>query len=114
MKVPGSVELGTAWNALPLSLRDHIGFIAMNTVFQGFLGGEAYCPEDRVLHSDEERGEAVDREGKGLTDLYRIIEDALPDLFGPDGENPAWAQPAIREAHMADRTSPNPPIGAEP
>lgn len=90
MKVPGPVELSAAWSGLPDSLRDHIGFIAFDMVFQGFLSGQAYAPEDRVLSCDEERGEAYDRECRGMTELYRTVEDAVPDLFGPKGENPAW------------------------
>lgn len=91
MKIPGPVEVSAAWSGLPASLRDHIGFIALDMVFQGFLSGQGHAPEDRVLPSDEDRGEAYDRECRGLTELYRTVEDALPDLFGPEGENPAWA-----------------------
>lgn len=91
MRIPGPVELSAAWSDLPVSLRDHIGFVALDMVFQGFLSGSAYEPEDRVLLSDDDRGEALGRESDGLTELYRIVEDALPDLFGPEGENPAWA-----------------------
>ena len=90
MKVPGPVELSAAWSGLPVSLRDHIGFIAFDMVFQGFLSGQAYAPEDRVLSCDAARGEAYDRECRGMTELYRTVEDAVPDLFGPEGENPAW------------------------
>lgn len=91
MKIPGPVEVSAAWSGLPDSLRDHIGFIAFDMVFQGFLSGQAYAEEDQVLSSDEDRGEAFDRECKGLSELYRVIEHAAPDLFGPEGENPAWA-----------------------
>lgn len=91
MKIPGPVEVSAAWSGLPDSLRDHIGFIAFDMVFQGFLSGQSHAEEDYVLPSDEDRGEAFDRECKGLSELYRIVEDAVPDLFGPEGENPAWA-----------------------
>ena len=94
MRVPGPAELSAAWAGLPSSLRDHIGFIALDMVFQSFLGGDAYRLEDRVLHSDDERGQAMDRESKRLAELYRAVEDALPDLFGSEGENPAWSQTA--------------------
>ncbi len=94
MTIPSPAEIGTAWAALPSGLRDRIGLIALDMVFQGFLGGDAYRPEDRVLHSDDERGQAMDRESKRLAELYRAVEDALPDLFGPEGENPAWSQTA--------------------
>lgn len=94
MTIPSPAEIGTAWAALSPSLRDRIGLIALDMVFQGFLGGDAYRPEDRVLHSDDERGQAMDRESKRLIELYRAVEDALPDLFGPEGENPAWSHTA--------------------
>jgi hypothetical protein len=93
MKVPGPVELSAAWSQLPDPVRDHIGFIALDMVFQGFLHGDAYAPEDRVLRSDEARGEAGVRSDSLLSELFRTIEDALPDLFGPEGENPAWSRP---------------------
>lgn len=92
MRVPGPVELSAAWSALPLSLRDHIGFIALDMVFQGFLSGDAYAEEDKVLADRRDRGEAENRSTASLNELHRVIEDALPDLFGPDGENPAWSQ----------------------
>ncbi|WP_156387586.1 hypothetical protein [Methylobacterium sp. Leaf399] len=84
-------------------MRDRIGMIALDMVFQGFLSGNAFAPEDRVIHSDEERGEADAREGERLNSLYRTIEDALPDLFGPPGENPAWALPIVEPGSVASR-----------
>ncbi|NEU13555.1 hypothetical protein G3T14_15655 [Methylobacterium sp. BTF04] len=92
MKVPGPVELSAAWSHLPVPLRDSIGFIALDMVFQGFLHGDAYAPDDRVLQSDEARGEAGVRSDNLLSELFRTIENALPDLFGPEGENPAWSR----------------------
>jgi len=107
MKVPGPVEISAAWSGLSEALRDHIGFIAFDTVFQGFLSGQAYAPEDRVLSSDEDRGEAYDRECRSLTELYRTVEYAAPDLFGPEGENPAWVEAQYRSSpRSGDRTMP--------
>ena len=94
MMVPNSDDLSAAWAGLPAATRNHIGFVALNMVFQGFLSGSAYGLEDYVLASDDDRGEAYDQECRGLTELYRTIEDALPDLFGPAGESPAWSQTA--------------------
>jgi len=91
VKIPGPVEVSAAWSGLPDSLRDHIGFIAFDMVFQGFLSGQAYAEADYVLPSDEDRSEACDRESESMTELYRTVEDAVPELFGPEGENPAWA-----------------------
>ncbi|KQP35967.1 hypothetical protein [Methylobacterium sp. Leaf100] len=99
MKIPGPVEINTAWRDLPVYLRDHIGFIAFDMVFQGFLSGQAYALEDRVLASDDDRGEAYDRECKRLVELYRAVEDAVPDLFGPEGENPDWAESTASPFH---------------
>jgi hypothetical protein len=92
MMVPGPAELSAAWAGLAPSLRDRIGFIALDMVFQGFLSGDAYAEEDKVLADREARGEADERSSANLSELYRVIEGALPDLFGQDGENPAWAR----------------------
>lgn len=92
MKVPSPVEVSAAWNALPLSLRDQIGLIALDMVFQSFLSGDAYAESDKVLSDRNARGEADERSSARLCELYRVIENALPDLFGPDGDNPVWAR----------------------
>ena len=65
-------------------------------VSQGFVYGDAYVvngtPEDRAVSDEVIRGAAAEAEGRRLNELHSVVEGALPDLFGPDGENPAWCE----------------------
>lgn len=96
MTVPDQPEIEAAWHALSAETRDRIGIIAVDMVFQSFIGGDGYAPADRAVAGRSKaahaiRGEAQDASCRRLTEIHHVIEDALPDLFGPDGENPEWA-----------------------
>lgn len=90
-KIP---ETETAWMSLPAAERDRIGLIAVDMVFQGFIFGDAYVAcgqhEDRAVQDEAIRETAGIAEDRLLNELHAAIEAALPELFGPDGENPAW------------------------
>ena len=98
--IPGRVEIAAAWRALPAQTRDRIGFIATNLVFQAFVHGDAYVatgsPKDRAVPSRSKAAQAIrdaaaDAETARLNELHRVVESALPCLFGSTGENPDWA-----------------------
>lgn len=92
MRVPDATDLDAAWDALPPEEARRIGRIALDLVFYSFLAGDSYAEVDKVLKDHEARGAAENVSGRSLTDLYTVIEDALPDLFGPAGDNPAWSK----------------------
>lgn len=103
MIVPGQHEIETAWRAMSSENRDHIGIIAIDLVFQAFVHGDAYvaagAPDDRAVLGTSKAAQAIrdaagDAETRRLNELHRVIEDALPDLFGPPGDNPAWSTEA--------------------
>lgn len=94
MKVPGPADITVALERLPEGQRFVILHHAVNMVFQGFLSGSAYAPEDRVLSDEVARDKAGERESLILQQLYAIVERDLPELFGPEGENPAWSENA--------------------
>lgn len=91
MRVPTIVDLSHAWGSLSPAQTDYIGFLALVMVFNGFLDGSAYEAPDKVLSDPIVRSEANDRSNAALTEIFAFIEDALPDLFGPEGHHPLWA-----------------------
>ncbi|KMO20633.1 hypothetical protein [Methylobacterium platani] len=82
----------TAWAGLPPETRDALGTTLVDLVFQDFLSGAAYAEEDRVLTDDGERSTAIERAERLLNRIYDDVAAALPTLFGPAGENPAWVE----------------------
>ncbi|SFV06179.1 hypothetical protein SAMN02799631_04367 [Methylobacterium sp. 174MFSha1.1] len=81
-----------AWASLPAEARDTLGTTLVDLVFQDFLSGAAYAEEDRVLTDDEQRSAAIERAERLLNRIYDDVAAALPALFGPAGENPAWVE----------------------
>ena len=105
--MPGPGDINAAWMGLPAAERDRIGLIAVDMAFQGFVFGDAYVasgqPEDLAVQDGAIREAAGIAEDRRLNELHAAIEAALPELFGPDGENPAWCdnpgpRPAASEA----------------
>ncbi|KMO30727.1 hypothetical protein VQ02_27610 [Methylobacterium variabile] len=82
----------TAWAGLLPETRDTLGTTLVDLVFQDFLSGAAYAPEDRVLTDDDQRSAAIERAERLLNRIYDDVAAALPALFGPAGENPAWVE----------------------
>ena len=99
MLIPTTSEINAAWISLPAETQRRIGVLALDMVWQAFLSGDAYAPEDRVLRDEDARGTACDLSSKALTELHTLIEGALPELFGLPGEDPTWAQSASVMAH---------------
>lgn len=102
MKVPCQSEVEAAWHALPTETRNSIGIIAVDLVFQAFVHGDAYVatgsPKDRAVPGCSRaaraiRDAAAEAENRRLNELHRVVESVLPDLFGPEGDNPDWASP---------------------
>ncbi len=101
MTVPGLPDIEAAWRGLAAETRDRIGIIAVDMVFQGFVYGDVYVvngtPDDRAVSDESIRGAAAEAEDRRLNELHSVVEAALPGLFGPEGENPAWcANPGPR------------------
>ena len=91
MMVPTLDDVRAAWMRLPASQRDEIGLLAADLVFQGYLYGDLVPEKDQVLPDQDARDAAGDRENDRLNEIHRTVTGALPDLFGPDGDHPAWA-----------------------
>lgn len=94
--VPGQAEVEAAWLALSAEIRDAIGIIATDMVFQAFVSGDAFGLNDqpvpgRSKRAQKIRGEASEASCRRLTELHNAIEDELPALFGLAGQNPNWA-----------------------
>ncbi|KQP60550.1 hypothetical protein [Methylobacterium sp. Leaf112] len=113
MKVPGQSEVEAAWHALPAETRDRIGIIAVDLVFQAFVHGDAYVatgsPRDRAVPGHSKAAQAIrnaagEAENRRLNELHRVVECVLPDLFGPEGENPDWAESPARPSPVHPRS----------
>ncbi|MDP4024430.1 hypothetical protein Q8W71_17535 [Methylobacterium sp. NEAU 140] len=98
--IPGQAEVEAAWRSLPPRTRDRIGVIATDLVFQAFVHGDAFvatgAPKDRAVPGRSRAAQAIrdaaaEAETERLNELHQVVERNLPDLFGPDGGNPAWA-----------------------
>ncbi|MFH6783574.1 MULTISPECIES: hypothetical protein [Methylobacterium] len=87
-----SLHPAAAWAGLPPETRDALGTTLVDLVFQDFLSGAAYAEEDRVLTDDGQRSAAIERAERLLNRIYDDVAAALPALFGPAGENPAWVE----------------------
>lgn len=94
MTIPSIIDVVSAWHGLLPAKRDRIGILVVDMVLQGFISGEAYIvgeqPEDLAVFDEDIRGNAKCAEDELLTTLTQVVEAALPDLFGADGENPMW------------------------
>ena len=96
MRVPGGSEIVAAWHALPNEFKNYIGIAVVDMVFQSFVYGDGYAPEDRAIVGDSSearalRSAAADASDNHLNELHRFIEESFPDLFGSAGQNPDWA-----------------------
>lgn len=100
MTIPGQPEVEAAWLALPADVRNRIGTIAVDMVFRAYVHGDFYVatghPAERPVPGESEaahaiRAEADEASNARLTELHKVVERAIPDLFGPAGENPEWA-----------------------
>lgn len=78
------------WAAMPAAQQAKIGALAIEWAFSTFVSGIAHAPADRLCDAAI-RDEAERRSNDLLSAIPARIEAALPDLFGPDGEDPAWA-----------------------
>lgn len=99
MTVPDLSVIEAAWASLPPDIQARIGVAVVDMVFQEFVYGDACVvngqPEDRPFPDETEehiaiRCAAMDATNRRLNELTPLIQGALPDLFGADGENPAW------------------------
>lgn len=91
MNIPGRLDVCAALENLPADQVFAIAEHAVRLVLAGFISGDAYAPEDRPVRDPEARELAHKEDCELLTDLYPLVEGMLPDLFGPEGELPAWA-----------------------
>lgn len=91
LTTPTIDEVRAAWMRLPASTRDEPSPIAVDLVFQGYLYGDLVPEEDQVVPDQDARNAAVDCESDRLSELHRAVTAALPELFGPPGDHPAWA-----------------------
>lgn len=98
MTVPTLTEINAAWISLPVETRDRIGLIAVDMVFNQFMHGDLYMvggqPEDRPVFDETIQSAAAETAHRRLNELSPAVWDALPDLFGRDGENPSWSENA--------------------
>ncbi len=79
-----------AWRSLPASVQAEIGTAVIAMTLGEYVSGDMHADDDRF------RDKALRERGYDVHDamLNRIpvrVWQLFPDLFGPEGDHPAWA-----------------------
>lgn len=79
-----------AWVRLDPETQAEIGGAVIGMVLAAYVAGDMFGDEDQFTDRDlcEAARDAFDRV---FQDLERRLWVLLPELYGPDGEHPAWA-----------------------
>ncbi|WP_267427630.1 hypothetical protein, partial [Methylobacterium sp. GC_Met_2] len=79
-----------AWHLLSPATQAEIGAAVIGMVLAEYVSGDMHGDADR-FHDDTLRGEAMDTGSDLLTRIEQRLWVLFPDLYGPDGDHPAWA-----------------------
>lgn len=78
------------WAALPAAKRDEIGATVLAWAFADFVSGAGHADEDKLCN-EAVRDEATRDCDRLFPELLALVPAALPEVFGPEGEDPPWA-----------------------
>lgn len=79
-----------AWRLLSPETQAEIGAAVIGMVLAEYVSGDMHGDEDH-FYDDALRGDAMDVGSDLLTRIERRLWVLFPDLYGPDGDHPAWA-----------------------
>lgn len=80
----------TTWACLTPAKQAEIGSLVLEWVFADFVSGSGHAEDDKLC-SEEIRSEAIRNCDRLLPELLTLVPATLPEMFGPDGEDPPWA-----------------------
>ena len=79
-----------AWHLLSPATQAEIGAAVIGVVLAEYVSGDMHGDADR-FHDEALRGDAMDAGSDLLTRIEQRLWALFPDLYGPDGDHPAWA-----------------------
>lgn len=79
-----------AWRLLSPATQAEIGAAVIGMVLAEYVSGDMHGDADR-FHDEALRGDAMDTGSDLLTRIEQRLWVLFPDLYGPDGDHPAWA-----------------------
>lgn len=81
---------GEAWRSLPNSVQAEIGTAVIAMALGEYVAGDMHADADRFRDKAlRERGHDV--HDAMLNQIPARVWQLFPDLFGPEGDHPAWA-----------------------
>ncbi|MCJ2063411.1 hypothetical protein MKK63_11905 [Methylobacterium sp. J-088] len=99
-RLPGHAELwarmplpftpAEAWHLLSPATQAEIGAAVIGMVLAEYVSGDMHGDADR-FYDDALCGDAMDTGSDLLTRIEQRLWVLFPDLYGPDGDHPAWA-----------------------
>ncbi|MCJ2022202.1 hypothetical protein MKK84_33185, partial [Methylobacterium sp. E-065] len=111
-RMPLPFSLTEAWRLLSPATQTEIGTAVLGMALAQYVYGDGRADADQFTDEDL-RADASDVAG----DLLNRIDDRLwvllPDLYGPDGDHPAWAY-AAGMVYPLGAVLPEPPIAPAP
>ncbi len=78
------------WASLPPVKQAEIGSLVLAWLFADFVAGGGHAHEDKLC--DEPIRDEAERDcDRLLPELLSLVPATLPEVFGPEGEDPPWA-----------------------
>lgn len=79
-----------AWRLLSPETQVEIGAAVVGMVLADYVSGDMHAEAD-CFHDDALRGDCTDARDALLNRIGDRLWSLFPDLYGPDGDHPAWA-----------------------
>ncbi|MCJ2085134.1 hypothetical protein MKK88_03885, partial [Methylobacterium sp. E-005] len=89
-RLPLPFSLAEAWHLLSPATQAEIGAAVIGMVLAEYVSGDMHGDADR-FHDEALRSDAMDTGSDLLTRIEQRLWVLFPDLYGPDGDHPAWA-----------------------
>lgn len=79
-----------AWRSLPADVQAEIGAAVIAQALADYISGEMHGEADH-FHDDALRERCIDVRDDLTGKIPARLWELFPDLYGPDGDHPAWA-----------------------
>ncbi|MCJ2063269.1 hypothetical protein MKK63_11160 [Methylobacterium sp. J-088] len=89
-RLPLPFSLAEAWHLLSPATQAEIGAAVIGMVLAEYVSGDMHGGHDR-FYDDALRDDAMSVGSDLLTRIEQRLWVLFPDLYGPDGDHPAWA-----------------------
>ncbi|UIY45769.1 hypothetical protein [Methylobacterium radiotolerans] len=89
-RLPLPFSLTDAWHMLSPATQVEIGAAVLGMALADYVSGDMHDEADH-FHDDALRGDAMDVRDTLLNRISDRLWSLFPNLYGPDGDHPAWA-----------------------